>query len=205
MKLCVIGSTGRTGRHVVEQALAAGDEITAFTRRPHALDGLAQRVSVVPGDGRNPESLTPAVQGANAVIAIIAAESRKGPHHAAEVAAALVSAMRNERVARLVITSAYPIVADHPRIPVAILRRVFAAPYADLRAMEHIVTSSDLDWRIVRLNRLTDGEGDGATELSPARLSKPRSLSRADAAAVLLSVARSDRYRQTALNTGGRA
>jgi len=34
MKLLVIGSTGRTGRHVVEQAVQRGHAVTAFTRRP---------------------------------------------------------------------------------------------------------------------------------------------------------------------------
>ncbi len=40
MNLLVIGSTGRTGKHVLEQGLQRGHAITAFTRRPHELAGL---------------------------------------------------------------------------------------------------------------------------------------------------------------------
>ena len=34
MKLVVFGASGATGRQIVEQALAAGHEVTAFVRNP---------------------------------------------------------------------------------------------------------------------------------------------------------------------------
>lgn len=36
MNLTVLGAAGRTGRHVLEQAMARGHRVTAFTRRPAA-------------------------------------------------------------------------------------------------------------------------------------------------------------------------
>jgi len=41
VKLTVFGSTGRTGRQVVEQAMARGHQVVAFTRRPAALEDCA--------------------------------------------------------------------------------------------------------------------------------------------------------------------
>lgn len=48
MKLLVIGETGRTGRLIVEQALARGHEVVALVRDPSALPsrpGLVVRIS----------------------------------------------------------------------------------------------------------------------------------------------------------------
>lgn len=39
MKILVIGAAGRTGRHVLEQAVARGHTVTAFARRPQGLAG----------------------------------------------------------------------------------------------------------------------------------------------------------------------
>jgi uncharacterized protein YbjT (DUF2867 family) len=36
MRLTVLGATGRTGVHVLDQALAAGNEVTAAVRNRHA-------------------------------------------------------------------------------------------------------------------------------------------------------------------------
>lgn len=38
MKITIFGANGQIGQHVVEQALQAGHQVTAYTRRPNALD-----------------------------------------------------------------------------------------------------------------------------------------------------------------------
>jgi len=60
-------------------------------------------------------------------------------------------------VRRVAMISAYPIVGIRPRLPIAVLRFVFAESYADAAEMEQILAGSDLDWTVLRLNRLTDG------------------------------------------------
>ena len=49
MKLLVFGATGTIGRQVVDQALAEGHEITAFTRNSSRLEDLDPRLQVVQG------------------------------------------------------------------------------------------------------------------------------------------------------------
>ncbi len=51
MKLLVIGSTGRTGRHVVEQGIKRGHAITAFARSPQKLSGVQGLQGIIQGDG----------------------------------------------------------------------------------------------------------------------------------------------------------
>lgn len=66
MKLLVIGSTGRTGKHVLEQGLRRGHQITAFTRRPQELAGMQGIKEVICGDALNLDDVRRAVHGQDA-------------------------------------------------------------------------------------------------------------------------------------------
>jgi uncharacterized protein YbjT (DUF2867 family) len=202
MNLTIIGSTGKTGRHVVAEAISRGHAVTATTRRPAALEN-ADAVTIIHGDGRDHDAMRRAVDGADAVIAIVAASSRRGPHHAADVARTLTAVMVESGAPRLVVTSPYPIIGKRPRLPIAILRTVFAAAYADARAMEQHVSASDLDWTIVRLNRLSDGSATGRVRVTTELFDRPSGTTRGDVAAVLLDVAEGSRYTRAAVNVAG--
>jgi putative NADH-flavin reductase len=157
----------------------------------------------VTGDGRDAGSVRAAISDADAVIAIISAPGRKGPHHAEAVARVLTSIMADTDVRRLAVTSAYPIVADRPRLPIALLRRLFADAYADAARMEAVVSASGLDWTIVRLNRLLDRPARGGIQISRDLLDRPRPLTRADAAAVLLDAVEKSTHTRSAINIAG--
>ena len=53
MKLALFGASGRTGRQFLEQAAAAGHDVTAVVRDPAALTGHS-RLSVVAADVMDP-------------------------------------------------------------------------------------------------------------------------------------------------------
>ncbi|MBO0865273.1 MAG: NAD(P)H-binding protein [Mycobacterium sp.] len=204
MKLTIVGSTGLTGRHVLTQAPQRGHDVVAFTRRPDRLPRTVAPARVVAGDGRDPAAIETAVHGADAVIAIVSARSRKGPHHTAEVARVITSAMSASGVDRLITTSVYPLIGQSPRLPMALLRRVFADAYDDMRAMEQHVRSSSLDWTIIRLNRLTNADRITPLRLSTDLLVKPAAMSRPSVAAALLDIAEAGTYLRTAVNASGR-
>ena len=50
MKLVIFGANGATGRLLTEQALAAGNTVTAFTRHADALPIHHQQLRVIQGD-----------------------------------------------------------------------------------------------------------------------------------------------------------
>jgi uncharacterized protein YbjT (DUF2867 family) len=205
MRVTVFGSTGRIGRLVLAEGLRRGHQLTAFSRRPESLPDRSRLAAVVSGDGRDPQAVREAIAGADAVIAIVVADSRKGPHHSAAVSRVIVDAMTDLSVRRLAFTSAYPIVANKPRLPIALLRFMLADAYADLSRMEQIVSASDLDWTIVRLNRLTDRPARGALRTSRGLFDKPSAMTRADAAATLLDIVEDGATAKTAINTAGPA
>lgn len=146
-----------------------------------------------------------AIAGADAVIAIVAAGSRKSPHETIAVSRVVTEAISDLGLRRLAITTAYPIVGDKPHLPIALLRLVLADAYADVSKMEQTVSASDLDWTIVRLNRLTDQPAQGGVRTSRGLFDKPSGMTRADAAAILLDIIEDGTTVKTAINTAGRA
>ncbi|GAA3186432.1 NAD(P)-dependent oxidoreductase [Nonomuraea roseoviolacea] len=202
MNVTVIGSTGRTGRHVLAEALRRGHRVTAFTRDATAL--TAEPHAVVEGDGRDPDKMRAAVTGADAVISIINGGGSGDPHRAAQATRTVIQAMTETGVRRLVATTPYPIVARRPYPLMWLLRRLLATPYADARDLERAVSASDLDWTIVRLTRLTDRPATGAVVIRRELLARPRALTRADAAGTLLDIAQGTHLSGVAVNVHGR-
>jgi uncharacterized protein YbjT (DUF2867 family) len=74
----VTGATGRVGRVVVDQLLAAGVPVRALTRRPDAA-GLPAAVEVVAGDLTVPESLDAGLQSVGSVFLVWTAPPATAP------------------------------------------------------------------------------------------------------------------------------
>jgi uncharacterized protein YbjT (DUF2867 family) len=81
----VTGATGRIGRVVIDQLLAAGVPVRALTRRPAAA-GLPPAVEVASGDFTMPESLDAGLQGAGAVFLVWTAPPTTAPAVVARLA-----------------------------------------------------------------------------------------------------------------------
>ncbi|MFI6788121.1 NAD(P)-dependent oxidoreductase [Nonomuraea sp. NPDC050383] len=204
MRIAIIGSTGRTGRHVLAEALRRGHQVTAFTRDATALAGKPEPHAVVEGDGRDPDKVRAAVDGADAVISIINGGDKRDPHRAAQATRTIMRAMAETGTRRLVVTTPYPNVARRPYLVLWLLRRLLATPYADARELEQAVAASDLDWTIARLTRLTDGPAAGSGLVSHGLLAKPRALTRADVATTLLDIVHDPGVSRAAVNICGR-
>lgn len=181
MKLLVIGSTGRTGRHVLDQGLRRGHEITAFSRRPQELAGFEGLKQVIHGDALNLDDVRKAVAGQDAVISAVGSSG---------IARNLIIAMREAGVPRLVMTSSRSVVATRPRLPVTLAWLVFREAYADLARAEGMIEMSGLDWTIVRATMLTDKPFTGQVHIDfeANATGGDWSLTRADYAMTLLDV-----------------
>jgi putative NADH-flavin reductase len=202
-RIAVFGAAGRTGRLVLREGQRRGYEMTAFTRRPASDFAAGDGVVIVRGDGRDAEAVGAAVDGADAVIAIVAAAGRQGPHETAEVLRVITTQMTALGARRLVLTSAYPLVGDRPRLRIGIIRRVFAEAYADTAEAGRIVAASGLDWTIAYLNRLIDKPATGQARVSTELFTRPTSVTRADVATVLLDAVIDPTLIGTCINVSG--
>jgi putative NADH-flavin reductase len=204
MKLTIVAATGGIGRQLLEQALAAGHDVTAVVRDPGR---LAAPVRSVTADlaAADPAGLEAAVAGADAVL------SGLGPRSAAEAGvasrgtAAIVQAMQATGVRRIVAVSAAPVGTvpspgrpDPPRhdpgdgllmrhLLVPLVKAALRGPYADLALMEDVLRSSGLDWTVIRPPRLTDGPLSGRYRTAIGQnLRRGLLVSRADVAQLML-------------------
>src|SRR5436189_6309453 len=94
MNIVVIGSTGRTGRLVLEEGIRRRHAMTAFTRSPDALADIAGLDMVIRGDGRNLEDVRRAVRGQYAGNSIVAPEGPGPTTACTDVARAQLTALR---------------------------------------------------------------------------------------------------------------
>jgi putative NADH-flavin reductase len=62
VKLSVIGAIGRTGREVVQQALARNHHVTAFVRSPEGITLSNERLTVLKGNAMDENELFRAMQ-----------------------------------------------------------------------------------------------------------------------------------------------
>jgi putative NADH-flavin reductase len=216
LKLTLFAATGGIGRHVLEQALAAGHDVTAVVRNPQK---LAKNVRTVEADLASPkaEVLAAAVKGADAVLSGLGAVSKAEVGVAWRGTQAIVAAMKASGARRLVVVSAAPIGTvpspDRPHPPQhdpgdgflmrhllgPLIKTILRAHYADLAQMEDVLRACDLDWTIVRPPRLTNNPLTGKYRTAVGRnLPGGSVISRADVADYMLrAISLPETVRQT--------
>ena len=166
-KILVLGATGPTGRHIVSQAVSRGYDVTLLVRSPEKAADM-KGAKIVVGDARDEKVLRQAVKGRDAVISALGtpASPFREVTLLSTATRALVSAMRAERVSRLVAITGMGagdsaghggFLFDNVIFPL-LLRKV----YADKNRQEAIIKGSDLDWTIVRPSVLNNKPGGKA-------------------------------------------
>lgn len=189
MRLLLIGATGRTGRHVLQQAVQRGDFVTAIVRRSHGLPDLPN-LAPIEGDPLNADVLARAARGVDAVISVLGQRNADDARLLQDAARAAVRGLPRAGVSRYVVVSQgllYPTANPVVRGIRWVLRRAVS----DSRAMEDLVASSNLDWTIVRAPKLDDGEESGVYRVQERGMPRGAwSMHRGDLAAFLLDEVR---------------
>lgn len=129
MSVLVTGATGRVGRRVVDQVLAAGEHVRALTRTPEKAN-FPVEVEVVHGDLTHPESLQRAVKGVESAYLFPLPDA--APEFARLAAAA--------GVRRIVVLSSSSVLDED--------EANYSGAYH--RAVEQAVAAQDVEWAFVR-------------------------------------------------------
>lgn len=194
MRIVVFGASGGTGREVVAQALAEGDEVVAVARAGSAVPPGAE---VVRAGFDEDGVIEDAVRGADVVVSALGTRGRGPTSVCTDGVGAAIAAMRRTGVRRLLVVSAAGLPGEGDDallrwLVKPILQRVLRHHYADLRRMEELVRASGLDWTIVRPPGLSDDPGTGYA-VADTRIDGP-AMARADLAAMLLDQLTDDRW-----------
>lgn len=207
MRLVIFAATGGIGRHLLDQAIAAGHDVTAVARNPRTLPA-GTRIVTADLAHSDPAVLAAAVRGADAVLSGL---GPRNPRADAGITShgtrAIVAAMQASHVRRIVVVSAAPVGTvpspGHPNPPkhdpgdgffmrhlgARLAHTLFRAHYADLALTEDILRDSGLDWTVSRPPKLTDKPLTGVYRTAYGRnIRGGFSVSRADVAHHMLRV-----------------
>lgn len=190
LNLTVFGATGSVGRHFVEQALAAGHHVTAFTRDASHVTTRHERLEVVTGDATSADDALPAVKGADAVVVLLGGGRAGGVRE--HGTRAVIEAMERAGVRRLVCQSTLGAGDSRGNLNLVWKYVMFGfllrAAYADHQRQEEVVRASDTDWTIVRPAAFTDGPRTGRyrSGFGPDEKGLTLKISRADVADFVL-------------------
>jgi putative NADH-flavin reductase len=199
MKVLILGATGSLGRHLVEQALQRGHQVSVLARDPSRVVPRDPRIRIVQGDVLDPQALDRAVAGQDAVIYSIGAPNRRPTTLFSESTRLLIAAMEKHGVRRLVAVTG--IGAGDSRGHGGFLYDKIIFPlltrniYRDKDRQEELIRNSKLEWVIVRPASFRDGRVRGQfrveTNLKGVIL---RRIPRAEVARFVLDQLTDDRY-----------
>lgn len=159
MRIAVFGANGPTGRHLTDQALAAGHEVVAVTRRPGSLS-TRPGLTVAVADATDPVAVDAAIRGTDAVLSVLGARfSKETISTYSASATAITGAMARHGIKRLLAVSSS--IADPHWRPTGahffnhvldplVNRRLGRTLHEDMRRMEAVIRQTDLDWTFVR-------------------------------------------------------
>ncbi|NEO34469.1 MAG: NAD(P)H-binding protein [Symploca sp. SIO3C6] len=105
MNLLIFGSTGGTGRQLVEQALEQGHRVTAFARNPAKLDIKHTNLKVVEGDVMDFTSVDKALQGQDVVVCVLGAGKKITGTIRSEGTRQIIHAMEKAGIRRFICQS----------------------------------------------------------------------------------------------------
>jgi putative NADH-flavin reductase len=169
MRLFVLGATGKTGGALVAQALARGHSVTTFGRSLFTGSQSGEVLSII-GDPMSEMELSDALPRHDAVLSVLGTRGLGATSVLEDSSRATIAAMRKVGVRRLVIVSS-ALLDTHIGLVNRIVGRTLLRHFSsDQRAMEKLVTASDLDWTVLRPPRMTASAPD---EQSTSTLGEP--------------------------------
>ncbi|MCE7998239.1 MAG: SDR family oxidoreductase [Rhodobiaceae bacterium] len=198
MKIIIFGATGSLGRHLVEQALAQGEEVTAFLRDASTLDRHHQNLHLVEGNVLDPVAVDAAVKGHDAALIALGAGRKGGVR--AQGTKHIIDAMERHNVRRLVCQTTLGAGDSHTHLNFFWKHIMFGwllkQAMADHEEQETYIRQSNLDWITVRPAAFTDGPttGDYRLGFPQTETSLALKISRADVASVMLQQMTSDLF-----------
>ena len=192
MNIAIFGSTGGTGRKLLEQALEQGHNITVLVRTARAIKSEHTNIKIIQGNVLDQAKVEEVVKGQDAVVCALGTPPFNRSKLRANGTKIIIQAMQKLSVKRLVCLSAFGVGDSYELLPFyykyLIIPLMLRYVYADHELQEKYIEQSQLDWTIVRAAALTNGGHTGEYLSGAAAMTRDIKLkiSRADIADFML-------------------
>ncbi|HET6356984.1 NAD(P)-binding oxidoreductase [Streptomyces sp.] len=159
MRLLLLGATGPTGLQLVGQALEQGHHVTALVRSPEKLPRVGARLTVLVGDVTDEQELASAAVGQDAVLSTMGTGRSLTSDIVSRTVDALVPAMHDAGVDRLIFLSAFGVNETYAQASLAqrfFYRTMLRKIYPDKGKADRKLLAGDLDVTLVYPVTLTN-------------------------------------------------
>ncbi len=208
MNVTVFGATGAIGQLVVTELLTAGHSVTAYARNPAKVpSSWPEDVRVIIGEITDPDAIDSAVTGADAVVSALGPSmDRKATGlPLVDGTRLIIEAMHRHGVKRYIGNGTPSIIdqRDKPNAQQKLVgfmgRTMLPRAYKELMGMTDIITTSGVNWTIVRFSAPKDGPKKGITRYGFFGTDKiGMAVTRADIAAFTAAQLTDDRFHNAA-------
>ena len=198
MKLLIFGATGGTGKVLMEKAKAQGHEVAVYVRNPDRLPSR-EGIEVIQGEVYDTEAVANAIAGRDAVLSCLGPSQQNFQVVMSPAATNIVHGMEQHGVKRLVWETGAGVRDEGDEFSllqktlVLVMRLAQADMHKDCEGVLPVFKNSRLDWVVVRVPRLIDGESKGDYKVT-FKAPGPKGLTRADAADFMLQQLTDDTY-----------
>jgi putative NADH-flavin reductase len=200
MNLIIFGASGRTGQHLVEQALQQGHTVTAFARTPGKISMAHERLRIVQGNIHDADKVEQAVEGHDVVLCSLGMNHGEPETALAAGTRNIVQAMKKHGIQRIICVSAVGFLGEKAGFLVGkvtlwffgrYLRKLFGAMKRQYQELE----DSGLEWIAVRPFLLDEGPRKGNYRVAmDGVLSKGFRINTGDAADFMLKQLKGNEY-----------
>lgn len=201
MRIALFGATGKIGRHVLEQALAAGHEAHCLARDLGKLPATPGKLKAVQGDVLDAARVDEVVRGCDAAISALGPRpGEKDVELLARAATVILGSMRRHGVRKFVgISGAGIKVEGDVRSPgdkfMASMVRLLARKVVLAKELElEAVKAGAVQWVMVRPPFVVEGPCTGAYRVDAHRIAGRPRVQRGDIAHFMLRCAAEDDF-----------
>ena len=198
MNVLILGAGGKTGRLLIDKAIAAGHKVTGLVHEHKEDEIYPAAAEIVQGDARNPSRLDQVMTGQHAVIdAIGGSKPFLETDLESSTAKVVIDVMTRNGVKRLIVISVVGVEEskaqagffyEHLLLPVFL-----RGALPDKTNMEHEFKASGLDFTIVRPPALKDSDPTWQVHIVAAE-ETAHSITRGDLAQFIVDQLGSSQY-----------
>jgi nucleoside-diphosphate-sugar epimerase len=200
LQLAIFGGTGRTGIHLVGEALKAGHRVRMLARNPAKVSLDHPALTIMQGDITSPAAVRETLQGVEAVLSMLGPAENKPTFKVSQGTGHVLSAMRELGIQRIIISAGAGVgdPGDRPGLSDwlinMLLKTVSRYVYEDMVRTVTLVRDSDRAWTIVRVPMLIDGPASGTVRAGYVGKEMGIRVCREDLAAFMLAQLEDDSF-----------
>jgi uncharacterized protein YbjT (DUF2867 family) len=208
MKILILGATGRTGRHLVAEALKNGHVVHVLVRDKSKIHHDSEQLKIFEGLPTDPTALKNAMRSCEAILTALNisrtsdfpwAKLRTPKTFLSDTMKAVVQIAEEEKIDRIIVCSAWG--ANETRKDIPWWFRWFidnsniGVAYRDHEIQESILQKTTLNYTIIRPVGLTNFNKEDNIRVSINNYPKPRmTISRKSVAGFMLKVLHEDLF-----------